>query len=335
MLSTSDLMILHWPMNYVQGLQNITGYKQKFHQSTPVNNVNITADGLNEFYARFDRQNKTKPTTNHNVCFDCPFNIEEHQVISLFNKQNIHKAAGPDGIMTKTLKYCAKQLAPVFTDIFNNSLFLQHVPLCFKMSTIIPVQKKSKIMSMNDYRPVALTSVVMKVFERIVSGFLQSCTNSILDNHQFAYRCNRSIEDAVTLSLHSALSHLDTPNSYVRMLFIDYSSAFNTIIPTKLFSKLIDMPINISLCHWILDFLLNRPQIVKFNGLLSNALILNTGAPQGCVLSPLLYSLFTNDCKTSCSSVKIAKFADDTTLVGLISDNNESVYRHEISELVN
>ena len=237
--------------------------------------------------------------------------------------------------MTKTLKYCAKQLAPVFTDIFNNSLFLQHVPLCFKMSTIIPVQKKSKIMSMNDYRPVALTSVVMKVFERIVSKFLQSCTNSILDNHQFAYRCNRSVEDAVTLSLHSALSHLDTPNSYVRMLFIDYSSAFNTIIPTKLFSKLIDMPINISLCHWILDFLLNRPQIVKFNGLLSNVLILNTGAPQGCVLSPLLYSLFTNDCKTSCPSVKIAKFADDTTLVGLISDNNETVYRHEISELVN
>ena len=125
-----------------QGLQNITGYKQKFHQSTPVNNVNITADGLNEFYARFDRQNKTKPTTNHNICFDCPFNIEEHQVISLFKKQNIHKAAGPDGIMTKTLKYCAKQLAPVFTDIFNNSLFLQHVPLCFKMSTIIPIQKK-------------------------------------------------------------------------------------------------------------------------------------------------------------------------------------------------
>ena len=61
---------------------------------------------------------------------------------------------------------------------------------------------------------------------------------------------------------------------------------------------------------------------------------MNTGTPQGCVLSPLLYSLFTNDCVSHHSSVPLLKFADDTTLVGLVSDSGESEYRHEVSSLV-
>ena len=102
---------------------------------------------------------------------------------------------------------------------------------------------------------------------------------------------------------HELLQHLDTPRSYARVLFVDYSSAFNTIVPQKLFNKLIGMNVNISLCHWILDFLLKRPQVVKFNNKTSGTLVLNTGAPQGSVLSPLLYSLFTNDCVTHNDSV--------------------------------
>ena len=95
------------------------------------------------------------------------------------------------------------------------------------------------------------------------------------------------------------------------------------------------MNVNLSLCHWILDFLLMRPQVVKFNNKTSGTLVLNTGAPQGCVLSPLLYSLFTNDCVTHNDSVKMAKFADDTTISGLISKGDESQYRQDINSLAN
>jgi hypothetical protein len=66
---------------------------------------------------------------------------------------------------------------------------------------------------------------------------------------------------------------------------------------------------------------------VKVGNNISTTLILNTGSPQGWVLSPLLYSLFTHDCMATHASNSIIKFAYDTTVVGLITYNDETVYR--------
>ena len=173
----------------------------------------------------------------------------------------------------------------------------------------------------------------MKCFERLVLAHLKTCLPPTLDPLQFAYRQNRSTEDAISTALHSALSHLDNSNTYARLLFIDFSSAFNTIIPSKLITKLSDLGINTSLRNWILDFLTNRPQSVRLDNTTSSTLILNTGVPQGCVLSPLLYSLFTHDCTAVHGSNTIVKFADDTTVIGLISNNDESAYREEVQHL--
>lgn len=74
-----------------------------------------------------------------------------------------------------------------------------------------------------------------------------------MDSHQFAYRANRSTDDAVSFALHTALTHLEHPDSYVRMLF-------NTVIPYKLVGKLSSLGIDAALCSWIMDFLTNRPQ---------------------------------------------------------------------------
>jgi hypothetical protein len=80
------------------------------------------------------------------------------------------------------------------------------------------------------------------------------------------------------------------------MIFSDYSSTFNTKVPSKLINKLRTLGLNASLCNWILDFLTGRPQVVRLGNNTSVTLILNTGAPQGYVISTLLYSLFTQDC---------------------------------------
>ncbi len=127
--------------------------------------------------------------------------------------------------------------------------------------------------------------------------------------------------------LHLALTHLENKDSYVRMLIIDFSSAFNTIFPQQLINKLNLLGLNNSLCNWILDFLTRRPQSVRVGHNTSSTTTLSTGAPQGCVLSPLLFTLLTHDCTAKFSSNHIIKFTDDTTVVGLISNNDEMHYR--------
>ena len=174
--------------------------------------------------------------------------------------------------------------------IFNLTLQQSEVPICFKKMTISPVSKKSQAACLNDYCPVALTSIIMKCFERLVMAQINSSLPDDLDPLQFAY--NRSIADTISLALHSTLEHWDNKDIYVRLLFIDYSSAFNTIIPTKLISKLRGLGLGTSLCDWILNFLSHRPQSVRIGNNVSSTINLNTGAPQGCVLSPLLYSLY-------------------------------------------
>ncbi|KAK3559291.1 hypothetical protein QTP86_010733 [Hemibagrus guttatus] len=106
---------------------------------------------------------------------------------------------------------------------------------------------------------------------------------------------NRSTDNAMATTLHLALTHLDNKDSYVRMLFIDFSSAFNTIIPQHLIENLSLLDLNTSLCNWILDILTGRPQSVQIRNSTSNTTTLNTGAPQGCVLSPLLFTQLTHN----------------------------------------
>lgn len=88
----------------------------------------------------------------------------------------------------------------------------------------------------------------MKCFEQPVKTFITSSLPDTLDPLQFPYRPNRSTDDAIALALHTALSHLDQRNTYVRMLLIDFSSAFNTIVAPKLVIKLRDMKLNTTLC---------------------------------------------------------------------------------------
>ncbi|KAK1800051.1 hypothetical protein P4O66_006559, partial [Electrophorus voltai] len=153
------------------------------------------------------------------------------------------------------------------------------------------------------------------------------------DSIKFAFR---STDDAIAHLLHTTLTHLDKGRgNYVKMLFVDYSSAFNTIIPSLLTTKLEDLGLHTSLCDWISNFLTDRPQSVRVGNCVSSTLTLSTGAPQGCVPSPLLYSLYTYDCTATSSSTIIVKFADDTVVMGLISDNDERAYLEEIKHLEN
>ncbi|XP_070183447.1 uncharacterized protein [Littorina saxatilis] len=190
------------PREVWQGLQQVTQYKKKPAASD--DHDPTLPDKLNSFYCRFDEKNPNpgyRPSLPDDpLLLIPPFTVQEAEVKKLFKQQNVRKASGPDGVSTAALKCCSDQLAPVFTDSFNESLEKHSVPRCFKSSVIVPVPKKPRVAQLNDYRPVALTSVAMKVFERIVLSYLKACTGASRDPLPFAYRANRSFEDAVALA---------------------------------------------------------------------------------------------------------------------------------------
>ncbi|KAI4873816.1 hypothetical protein NFI96_001418 [Prochilodus magdalenae] len=202
---------------------------------------------------------------------------------------------------------CQKRLA--WAKDKRTGLVLSGPEFCslVKTTTIVPLPKKSVVTCLNDYRPVALTPIVMKCFERIVMSHIQETIPDNLDPLQFAYRQNRSTDDAVNTAIHTALTHLEGKDTYVRMLFIDYRSAFNTVIPTKLAGKLLTLGLTPTLCNWVLNFLTDRPQSVRIGSRTSS---------------------------TRTSNTSIIKFADDTTVIGLITGGDETAYRREVAELV-
>jgi hypothetical protein len=132
-------------------------------------------------------------------------------------------------------------------------------------------------------------------------------------------------------------------------MFFYFSSAFNTIQPHLLAEKLLKMKLSVPTVLWVTDYLTNRPQFVRAGivpsnspnsnigapqTVISSVLKTNTGAPQGTVLSPFLFSLYTADCRSSHGSCLIDKFADDTGLTGQITDDNDTHYRQEVNNFV-
>ena len=165
--------------------------------------------------------------------------VNGEEVRKALRKVNPNKAAGPDNVTPKVLKGCADQLHGILCYIFNLSLTQCVVSSSWKMPCIVPVRKRKVVTGMNDLRPVALTSCVMKAFDRVALLHLQVQAADLMDPFQFAYQRNRSVDDAIIHVLHNVCSHLGKkPDTRIRLMFYDFSSAFNIIQPNLLADKL-------------------------------------------------------------------------------------------------
>ncbi|KAI4879135.1 hypothetical protein NFI96_007722 [Prochilodus magdalenae] len=318
------------PRSMWRGIKCITDYKTRDAQCSKDPSL---PEALNKFYARFEDPDTPPSIRLTPSPGKVPLSVTPAEVRRTLRRINPRKSAGPDDIPGRVLRECADQISEVLADIFNVSLTQAAVPTCLKTTTIIPVPKSSTVTGLNDYRPIALTPIVTKCFERLVMTHIKATIDVTVDPHQYAYRRNRSTDDAISSVVHTALTHLEQKDSYVRMLFVDFTSAFNTMIPQTLTGKLFSLGLRSSLCNWVLDFLTNRPQSVRIHNLSSSTTILSTGSPQGCVLSPLLFTLLTYDCSPIHPGCHIVKFADDTAVVGCITNSDESGYRQEVEHL--
>ncbi len=161
-----------------QGLRTICSFGNK--SSAEVRADPLLAKELNTFYGRFECNGGpatlpiSKSGSNRQSSDDHVIAVSEDEFRRELQRVNVRKAAGPDGIPGRVLRSCADQLAILFTSISNELFATSVVPTSFKKSIIIPVPKNNKPSCLNDYRSVALTSIVMKVFERLVKNHIYS-----------------------------------------------------------------------------------------------------------------------------------------------------------------
>ena len=321
-----------------QGLANeLNLFFNRFDSSTPppTSHVSSPADASTPMHLHSHRS--TPPTDITSPCLpptSTPLSLTSAQVRRQLRRLKTRKAAGPDGISPGLLRNCADQLCEVVTYIFNLSLSLESVPVLWKTSCLVPVSKVKQAKEPNHYRPVALTSHLMKTMERLILNHLRSVVSTAMDPLQFAYRPNIGVDDAVIYLLHRALAHLEAAGTAVRVMFFDFSSAFNTIRPALLREKLEKAGVDGQLAAWTTDYLTNRPQYVRLRNCVSEVVVSSTGAPQGTVLSPFLFTLYTSDFTHNTNSCHLQKFSDDSAIVGCVSEGNELEYRSVIMDFV-
>ncbi|KAI4901613.1 hypothetical protein NFI96_028146, partial [Prochilodus magdalenae] len=164
------------PRRMWQCLDKITDFRSR--PGNIISSSGSLPDDLNAFYTRFETPTPTTPTeythTSNTRPPSPPPVVSSAQVHKALRRINPRKATGPDNIPGRALRACANELADVFTSIFNLSLRQCTGPTCYKTTTVVPLPKKNPPSCLNDYRPVALTPIIMKCFERVVLSHIQS-----------------------------------------------------------------------------------------------------------------------------------------------------------------
>ena len=240
-----------------------------------------------------------------------------------------NKSTGADNISTKLLKECQDELKMPLKLLFNKSLREETVPSDWKCANVTPIFKKGSKSDAGNYRPISLTSVVIKILEKI----LRDKITAFLDEHklildsQHGFRNKRSCLTNLLEFFNYIFSNHDEriPSD---VIYLDFKKAFDTVPHKRLVIKLKAHGMGEKLCSWVENWLTDRKQRVVINGEASDWLQVTSGVPQGSVLGPLLFLIYINDLDSGIVS-KISKFADDTKLGGkaLAREDCEAIQR--------
>ncbi|CAM5086159.1 unnamed protein product [Eretmochelys imbricata] len=297
------------------------------------------AQYLNKYFASvFNKANEelrdNGRMTNGNEDMEVDITISEVEV--KLEHLNGTKSGGPDNLHPRILKELAHEIASPLARIFNESVNSGVVPYDWRIANIVPIFKKGKKSDPGNYRPVSLTSVVCKVWEKILKEKVVKDieVNGKWDKIQHGLTKGRSCQTNLISFFEKVTDFLDKGNA-VDLIYLDFSKAFDTVPYRELLVKLEKMGINMKIERWTRNWLTGRLQQVILKGELSGWLEVTSGVPQGSVLGPILFNLFITDLSTKSGSVLI-KFADHTKLGGIANlERDWDIIQEDLDDFVN
>ena len=252
---------------------------------------------------------------------------EIHKLIS----SSESKQCPLDSIPTFLLKLCFNELGPIITNLVNLSLSEGIFPSSFKQALVQPLLKKPSLSTddLNNFRPISNLNFISKILEKVVASRIQShlSSNSLSSSFQSAYRIFHSTETTL-LKIHNDLILAMDRGEVTSLILLDLSAAFDTVDHSILLTRLQNwFGLDGLSLDWFTSYLSSRSQAVSINDSISAFSTLSCGVPQGSVLGPLLFTLYTTplDSVISKNSLKYHLYADDTQLYISFTPSNSAL----------
>lgn len=225
------------------------------------------------------------------------------------------KAVGEDLISIDMLLHCCPIILPYITHIFNYCIECKTFPSIWKRSQIIPLPKVTNPDELKDLRPISILCTLSKAFEKIIERQIRQHlhNHNILPEHQSGFRAGHSCTTALAKVTDDLFSAIDN-NQLCILVLLDYSRAFDTISHELLLAVMHYIGFSLNAVALLRSYLIDRSQCVVLKNEKSGFSPVICGVPQGSILGPLLFTLYTFEfCKTV-AYCTTHFYADDTQM---------------------
>ena len=209
-------------------------YEQRYRS-----NCSEQAEMFNEYFSKQFSEPSVYGTDIDfkNACALDNLQFHELDVLLILKSTNPSKAAGPDGIHGMILKNCACSLAKPLTMLFNQVYVTGCIPVERKLALVVPVHKKGDKASVENYRPISLMCLIMKVFEKCIKSSLYTECERFLDPRQHGFLDGKSCTTQMVPFIDNLAVALNN-KSRVDIIYSDFAKAFDTVSHDLILRKL-------------------------------------------------------------------------------------------------